>query len=134
MVLWQNIKKDTVMIFLAPLVGGLCSLVSGAAATATTAAAATVATVGTMSAGTIGTIAAGSIAAGALMSSGAKRRAAEAEARSIRAEAQVRELQSQVASLQACCGEDDADSEDLVRLAELQEEIEAISSRVKRHA
>ena len=45
-------------------------------------------------------IAVGSVAAGALMSSGAKRRAAEAEARSARAEVAVRELQAQVAHLQ----------------------------------
>ena len=60
-------KKVQNMIFLAPLIGGLFSMASGAAATATAAAATTAATVGGMSMGTLGSIAAGSVAAGALM-------------------------------------------------------------------
>lgn len=123
----QNKIKVKLMLFLLPLVGGIASFVGGTAATATAAAA----TVGGLSVGTLGTIAAGSVAAGALMSAGAKRRAAEAEARSARAEATVRELQAQVDQLQQACSGDEAESEDLARLVELQEEIDAISNRMK---
>jgi len=131
------------MIFLAPLIAGICSMASGAAATATAAVAATAATVGSaaaatagtvgaLTAGKIGALAVGSVAAGALMSSGSGRRADDIESRLASAETKVRELQSRIVALEADGDEGDGDCEDLVRLAELQQEIDAIASRIGR--